>query len=99
MPGAKSFLKRVFSLSTMIILVVAFFTTAVSAILGTVLTIQSVGQMKEMAESKTLEFATTVTAMLDGDALKGMKAEDAGTPAYQKAANTINAATMILGVR
>lgn len=81
--------KKRISLTMMSLIVISFFTIVLSGVLGTVLTVQSVKKMKDMVSSKTMELAATAAAFLDGDSLKGLKAEDINTEAYQNANNTL----------
>ena len=77
--------KKRISLTAMSIIVISFFTVALSGVLGTVLTAQSVHKMKDMVSSKTIELASTAAALLDGESIKNITAEDAGTKPYQDA--------------
>ena len=81
--------KRALSLSMLIVLIISCFAVVTSTVLGTILTVVSVSKMKDMVSKKTLELANTAAAMLDGDSLKGLKAEDKDTPAYQNAYKTL----------
>ena len=62
---------------------------AVNAVLGFVLSTQSKTAMKTLIQNRMLDIANTSADMLDGDALKSLKAEDKGTPAYQKINDTL----------
>ena len=81
--------ERALSLSMLIVLIISCFAVVTSTVLGTILTVVSVSKMKDMVSKKTLELANTAAAMLDGDSLKGLKAEDKDTPAYQNAYKTL----------
>ncbi len=83
--------KKALSLSATIMLIISAFTIIVSGVLGTVLSVQSTRKMKQMVENKTLETAITAAALLDGDSLKGIQAEDKDTPAYKNALDTLHA--------
>ena len=82
--------KKGLSLSTTIVLIISAFSFTVTAILGTVLTFQSVNNAKQMVSSKTLELAAFAAAMIDGDAIKDIKAEDKDTKAYQDAYDALS---------
>ena len=71
------------------IIIVAVFMLAVNAILGFVLSTQSKTAMKTLIQNRMLDIANTSADMLDGDALKSLKAEDKNTPAYQKINDTL----------
>ena len=64
--------KKSLSLSATITLITTCFVVAVSAVMGTILTIQSIHKMKDIVENKTLEIGKTAASLLDGDALKGI---------------------------
>ncbi len=71
------------------IIIVAVFMLAVNAVLGFVLSTQSKDAMKILIQNRMLDIVNTSADMLDGDALKSLKAEDKGTPAYQKINDTL----------
>ena len=79
------------SLSARIMLVVSGLTIAVSAILGTILSIQSIHMQKEMVRNKTIEMAMTAAELIDGESLIGLEEDDKGTPAYDNAYNILDA--------
>ncbi|MBR5381325.1 MAG: hypothetical protein IK136_01755, partial [Oscillospiraceae bacterium] len=57
--------------------------------LGFVLASQSKASMKSLIDSRMLDIAKTAADMLDGDALKSLKAEDKGTEKYRKINDTL----------
>ncbi|MBR6467303.1 MAG: response regulator, partial [Desulfovibrio sp.] len=57
----------------------------VSMLLGGVLVYQSRDSMKSLLEQRMLDITNTAAAMLDGDALEKLRAEDKDTPPYQDA--------------
>ena len=58
------------------------FLLAVNVTLGFFLTKESSAAIRTQMESRMLDVSNTAAAMLDGDALKNMQAEDVNTPAY-----------------
>ena len=83
--------KKSLSLQSTILIVITSFVVLISALLGTILTVQSVSTMKEMVSNKSIEMAVTAASLLDGDSLKDLKAEDKDTKAYQDAYKTLKA--------
>ncbi len=83
--------RKSLNFSTIILLIITSFSVVISVVLGTVLTVQSVRQMKDMVESKTIELASAAASLLDGDSLKGMTADDVGSEAYQECFDTLAA--------
>ena len=77
--------KKSLPLSTTVLFIVGGFTVAASVIVGVIMASQSISRMKLVVDNKMLELANTAAAMLDGDSLLGIKAEDEGTPAYDNA--------------
>ena len=83
--SAKASKRKGLSISTLITLIMTVFVIAVSGVLGTVLSIQSIGRTKEIIENKTLELARTAAALLDGDSLMGLQKSDVGSEKYMRA--------------
>ena len=74
------------------VIFIAFFAVimlAVNAGLGFVLSNQSKTAMKTLIRNRMLDISNTAADMLDGDDLKSLKAEDKGTPPYQKINDTL----------
>ena len=83
--------KRTLSLQSTILIAITTFIVIISAVLGTILTVQSVTSMKKMVSNKTIEMAVTAASLVDGDSVKGLKAEDEKTEAYQQFYNVLKA--------
>ena len=62
---------------------------AANATMGFVLTGQSSAAMKVLLQTRMLDVSNTAADMLDGDKLKALKAEDKGTPDYQRVNDTL----------
>ena len=69
--------------------IVSTFLLALNALLGFVLTRQSNAAIKTLFQSRVLDIANTAADMLDGDALKSLRAEDKDTPAYRQINDTL----------
>ncbi|MBR6315495.1 MAG: diguanylate cyclase [Lachnospiraceae bacterium] len=81
-------MKKFFHASKYLILV-CILLVALNAVLGILLTRQSANAMRKLIRDRMLDIANTAAAMLDGDVLEGLKAEDADTPEYQAALKTL----------
>lgn len=75
-------MKRIRPTSRYIVLLCAFL-LVVNTTLGYVLTRESAKAIRAQIESRMLDVANTAAAMLDGDVLRELEAEDAGTQEYQ----------------
>ena len=75
-------MKRIRPTSRYIILLCAFL-LVVNTTLGYVLTRESAKAIRAQIESRMLDVANTAAAMLDGDVLRELEAEDVGTQEYQ----------------
>ncbi len=71
------------------IIVICVFLIGVNGALGYVLTRQSSGAMKSLMRSRMLDVSNTAAAMLDGDVLERLEAEDEDSPEYQAALKTL----------
>lgn len=71
------------SRTSVYMLLIGLFLLAVNICLGLVLIRQSSAAMRSLIESRMLDVANTAAALLDGDTLKTLQADDEGTPAYQ----------------
>ena len=60
------------------------FLLVVNSLLGYVLTKQSDEAIRDQIESRMLDVANTAAALLDGDVLESLQAEDTDTPEYQE---------------
>ena len=81
--------KKKLSLRARAILPVSVFLLATNIALGTALTWQSRRAMKTQINERMLDIVNTAAAMLDGDVLERLTAEDAGTPEYQDVLSTL----------
>ena len=75
--------------TALLIAIVASFLLALNAVLGFVLTNQSKAAMKSLFQNRVLDIANTAAAMLNGDELKALRAEDKDTPAYRRINDTL----------
>ncbi|MBR3017204.1 MAG: response regulator [Clostridia bacterium] len=72
-----------------IILITSVFMVATYLALGVTLMRQSRMAMKTQINERMLDIVNTAAAMLDGDMLEHLRAEDAGTPEYEAVLNTL----------
>ena len=75
--------------TALLIAIVASFLLALNAVLGFVLTNQSKAAMKSLFQNRVLDIANTAAAMINGDELKALRAEDKDTPAYRRINDTL----------
>ncbi len=80
--------KRI-GMRTRVILLVSLFILATNLALGFVLLRQSRAAAKTQINERMLDVARSAAAMLDGDVLERLTAEDAGTPEYQQVYDTL----------
>ena len=57
--------------------------------LGVILTIQSNAAMRELLESRMLDISNTAAAMIDGNVVARLQAEDKGSPEYNRILGTL----------
>ena len=69
--------------TTVYLIVFSVFLLAVNVTLGFILTNQSSAAMRTQIENRMLDVSNTAAAMLDGDILEKLEAEDRDTPEYQ----------------
>ena len=81
--------KRI-SLRTRVILMVSLFMLATNLALGYVLVRQARSAAMTQMGERMLDIVNTAAAMLDGDVLERLRAEDAGTPEYQQVYDTLD---------
>ena len=81
--------KKKTSLLTKIILMTSIFMAATYLTLGAVLMRQSRVAMKTQINERMLDIVNTAAAMLDGDVLDQLRAEDKGSPEYEAVLNTL----------
>ena len=71
------------SLRTRAILLISVFLLVTNAALGYALTVQTRSATKHQINERMLDIVNTAAAMLDGDVLDRLRAEDRDTPEYQ----------------
>ena len=71
------------------ILVICVFLIGVNGALGHILTRQAAGAMKDLMRSRMLDISNMAAAMLDGDVLERLQAEDENSPEYRDALRTL----------
>ena len=81
---------RHLGLRTRILLITSVFLLITNIALGTALTRQSQKAMKTQIDERMLDVVKTAAAMLDGDVLERLTAEDKDTPEYQAVVDTLN---------
>lgn len=72
-----------------IIIRISVLLMTIIAILGIVLLRHSAASMKSLINGRMLDIANTAAAMLDGDKLEKLRAEDVDTPDYQECLNIL----------
>ena len=77
------------SRTTKNILIICAFLLAVNVLFGTVLVLQSASMMRSQIEKRMLDISNTAAAMLDGDALACVTADET-TPEYQSVYKTLS---------
>ena len=82
-------IRKKMSLRTRAVLLVSLFLLVMYTALGTVLTRQVRTVTKTQINERMLDIVNTAAAMLDGDVLENLTAEDSGTPEYQAVLNTL----------
>lgn len=78
-----------YSEASVILILVIVFLLALNATLGILLTRQSSAALTDLIDGRMLDISNTAAAMLDGDALSRLTAEDAGTEEYQAVMDTL----------
>ena len=84
------------SLRTRAILLVSLFMLTTTLALGTVLARQARNATKTQINARILDIVKTAAAMLDGDVLENLTAEDKGTPEYQQVLDILTGSWTIL---
>ena len=82
-------MKKKLGLRARIILVASAFMLATNLALRAALMQQSRRAMKTLIDERMLDVVNTAAAMLDGDVLDRLRAEDKGSPEYQAVLNTL----------
>lgn len=77
-------MKKKLGLRARIILVASAFMLATKLALGAALMQQSRRAMKTLIDGRMLDVVNTAAAMLDGDVLARLRAEDKGSPEYRR---------------
>lgn len=72
------------------LVVICLFLFAVNSFLGFILTKQSDAAMRTLIENRMLDISNTAAAMLDGDSLEVIEAQDKETPQYQSVLKTLS---------
>ncbi len=75
--------------TTAYLMIVIIFLLVVNTTMGHVLTRQSSQAMKELIHNRMLDISNTAAAMIDGDVLRDIQAEDVNTPGYQAILKTL----------
>ena len=75
--------KRRLSQASVYVIIISAFLLIVNVSLGYVLTMQSSKAMRSLIEDRMLDVSNTAAALLDGDTLETLEAEDKDTEAYQ----------------
>ena len=78
------------SRTSIYVIVICVFLLAVNALLGFALTQQSRDALITMIHSRMLDVSNTAAAMIDGDILESIQAEDKNTPEYQAVLKTLS---------
>ena len=76
--------------TTIYLIIISVFLLSVNLFLGYMLTTQSDTAMRTLIESRMLDVSNTAAAMLDGDALRVIQADDIDTPEYQSVLKTLS---------
>ena len=82
-------MKKKINRTSLYIAIAALVLLIVNATLGFFLTMESSKAMKALIQSRMLDISNTAAAMLDGDALRDIQAEDKDTAAYQGILKTL----------
>ncbi|MBR5406714.1 MAG: diguanylate cyclase [Lachnospiraceae bacterium] len=84
------FLKKMkLNRTSVLLLIFCVFVILVNATLGIFLTAQSANSMKVLIQNRMLDISNTAAAMLDGDVLGSIQAEDENTSEYQEVLRTL----------
>ena len=75
--------RRRFSLTTRYVVIVGILLFAANIVLGIVMLNQSKSMMNTMIRKNMLDISNTAAALLDGDVMAALTADDVGTPKYQ----------------
>lgn len=76
---------------TRIVISASVFLLAVNGFLGVMLTRQSAEALHTQIRARMLDVSSSAAALLDGDALETLEADDAGTEPYEKAMDILRA--------
>ena len=66
------------------ILLLVIFLFIVNISMGLIMTVESSEAMKDLIHNRMLDISNTAAAMIDGDTLRDIRAEDLNTPGYQE---------------
>ena len=71
------------------IVLLAIFLFIVNISMGLIMTVESSEAMKDLIHNRMLDISNTAAAMIDGDALRDIQAEDLNTPEYREILKTL----------
>ena len=75
-------MKRKFTYSRTLVLIILLFLLFVNGFLGTVLIVQSRKNLKEQMDERMLDILNSAAMMIDGDVLAKLQKEDYDKPQY-----------------
>ena len=84
-------MKRKFTYSRTLVLIILLFLLFVNGFLGTVLIVQSRKNLKEQMDERMLDILNSAAMMIDGDDLEKLQKEDYDTPQYQQVLRILGA--------
>ena len=82
-------IKRISGFSAKLTIIISVVLLAFNLLLGAVLVGNSKAAMRTLIQNRMLDISKSAAAMLNGDDLKTLKAEDEGTEVYQKINDTL----------
>ncbi|MCR4762665.1 MAG: hypothetical protein K5696_03975 [Lachnospiraceae bacterium] len=75
--------KRKINMTSRYLLLLALFSILVNIFLGVLLTRQSANSIRSLMRSRMLDISRTAASLIDGDKLRSLSPEDAGTESYE----------------
>ena len=81
--------KNRLSLEMTAVVILSVLLVVAAGVIGFFLSSQSSDAMRTLINERMLDISNTAAAMMDGDALTGMTAEDIGTPEFRKSMDTL----------
>ncbi len=82
-------MKKRFKGSGKYIILLVIFLFIVDISMGLIMTVESSEAMKDLIRNRMLDISNTAAAMIDGDTLRDIQAEDLNTPEYQEILKTL----------